>query len=343
MVLCVHDEPLVVVEGAGQVGDGAEALVVPVVLAGQQDVQRVMELVGPLRVVAPLLERPPVADRHLGDHEGAAMRRPDALGQLDHDVRLRLVEDRVRGVEPESVDPVVAHPELGVLDRPLAHAALGVVERVAPEGVEAVGEVGPERRELGAGPDVVVDDVEDDREAAGVRGVDEAREGVRAAVGAVRRRGQHAVVAPAAFAGERRDGHQLDRGDAELGERVEARDRRVERALGRERADVEFVDDELAERYDDRVGAPRERPRVEHPRGPAQPARLLARAGVGEFSNPVEGEAVVLSRAQRQRGGEEAVAGGFQGLTPRGDARRIRGPYAHVRSAGRSRHRAQPH
>ena len=95
-----------------------------------------------------------------------------------------VVEDRVHRVEPQPVDVVVAHPQLGVLDRPLAHAALRVVDRVAPERVVAVGEVRPERGDrLGAGADVVVDDVEDDAEALRVRRVDEPREAVRAAVG----------------------------------------------------------------------------------------------------------------------------------------------------------------
>ena len=63
-------------------------------------------------------------------------------------------------------------------------------------------------------------------------GVDEPGEPLRAAVGAVRREDEDAVVAPAALAGERRDRHQLDRGDAELGQRGQPRGRRVERSFG---------------------------------------------------------------------------------------------------------------
>ena len=64
---------------------------------------------------------------------------------------------------------------------------------------------------------MVVDDVEDDREALGVGGVDEAREVLRAC-----RRPEwggvevDAVVAPAVAAGELGERHQLDRGHAEL-------------------------------------------------------------------------------------------------------------------------------
>ena len=80
-----------------------------------------------------------------------------------------------------------------------------------------------------------------------MRGVDEAREPVRPAVRRMRREGVEPVVAPVAIPGERRDGHRLDRRDAELAQLREARDHAVERPLGRERADVQLVEDELVE------------------------------------------------------------------------------------------------
>ncbi len=89
-----------------------------------------------------------------------------------------------------------------------------------------------ERREqLAPGTDVVVDDVEEHREPGAVGGVDEAREPLRAAVGAVRRVHEDAVVAPAALAGKGGDRHQLDRGDAEVGELAQPPGGRVERPL----------------------------------------------------------------------------------------------------------------
>ena len=48
----------------------------------------------------------------------------DAVGELGEHVAVGVVLDCMNRVEPEAVDPVVAHPELGVLDRPLAHADL---------------------------------------------------------------------------------------------------------------------------------------------------------------------------------------------------------------------------
>ncbi len=99
-----------------------------------------------------------------------------------------LVEDRVHGVEPQAVDPVVADPHLGVLDRPFADRVglrSVVVQALPPAGLVAVGEVGAEvgHRFVAGDAEVVVDAVEDHREAGGVGGVDEAREPGRAAVG----------------------------------------------------------------------------------------------------------------------------------------------------------------
>jgi hypothetical protein len=95
---------------------------------------------------------------------------------------------------------------------------------------------------------VVVDDVEHDAEAFAVGGVDQARETLRAAVQLVRGERVEAVVAPAALPRERRDGHQLDRGDAELAQPGEPRHDAVEGPYGREGAGVELVEHELVER-----------------------------------------------------------------------------------------------
>ena len=68
------------------------------------------------------------------------------------------------------------------------------------------------------GADVVGHEVEDHGEPGGVGGVDEPREALGPAVAATARSTGNAVVAPAALAGELRDGHDLDDGDAELRE-----------------------------------------------------------------------------------------------------------------------------
>ena len=153
-----------------------------------------------------------------------------ARGQRLHDVVGAAVEDRVDRVEPQAVEVEVADPALGALQHPLAHAVgarVVEVDRLAPERLVLVGEVGAERLERlrAGGADVVVDDVEQDREALGVGGVDEPLEALRAAVGRVRGRQVDAVVAPAVRARELGDRHQLDRGDAELAQAAQVRDR----------------------------------------------------------------------------------------------------------------------
>jgi hypothetical protein len=70
--------------------------------------------------------------------------------------------------------------------------------------------------------EVVVDDVEQHHQPAGVGGVDQRLEVLRAGrSGCPARTAEHAVVAPVARAGEVGDRHQLDGGDAELDEVVE--------------------------------------------------------------------------------------------------------------------------
>ena len=171
-----------------------------------------VEIVEPHRVVPPLLERPQVLVVHLRDDEPV-----DTVSQLFQDVRIGAVDDGVHCVDAQTVDAVLARPQLRVLDRPFADAALRVVERRPPDRLDALGEVRAERGDrLGAGAEVVVDDVQDHAEAFAVRGVDEPREPVRTAVRRMRRERVDAVVAPVAVAREGRDGHQLDRGDAEL-------------------------------------------------------------------------------------------------------------------------------
>ena len=273
VILCGDDEPLG--RGTRQLVHEAvqrpEGLVVAVVLARQEDVQLVMEAVEPHRVVAPLLERAEVVGAHLARHEPV-----DPLAQLAQHVDGRVVVDRVDRVESQPVDAVVARPHDRVADRPFAHAALRVVDRGSPEGVVAVGEVRAEGADrLRAGADVVVDDVEDHAQPGAVRSVDEAREPLGTTVSGVRRVGIHPVVAPAAFAGERRDGHQLDRRDAELSQPDEVRDRRVERPRARERADVELVEHELVER-ERRPGCDLEARGVDDAGRLPHPARLRA-------------------------------------------------------------------
>ncbi len=249
-----------------------------------------VEVVGPLRVVAEAAELARADDlrvvqARLGDHEDTAPPTPGgvhALCEHGHDRLGARVVDRVDRVHAQAVDVEVAYPALRRLQHPLADRVgvlVVVVDRIAPERRVAVGEVRAERRQrlVARRADVVVDDVEDHAEAVGVRGVDEALEAERAAVGRLRGAEVDAVVAPAVVAGELGDWHDLDRRHAELGELRQVLDRGIEGPLRRERPDVQLVDDLLAERprLEVLVG-PDERARVDDPRRAAQALGLVA-------------------------------------------------------------------
>ncbi len=147
-----------------------------------------------------------------------------------------------------------------------------------PVGEDLGGERG---QNVPFGPEVVVDDVEVDAEAARVGAVDQRLELLGRAVRGLRGERKHAVVAPVARAGRLRERHQLDRGDAELDQRVEPRERAGIRPFGTERPDVQLVDDDLVPR----AAVPRRLPGVR--RGVDDRARrvdavgLEARGGVG--------------------------------------------------------------
>src|SRR5262249_61960457 len=100
--------------------------------------------------------------------------------ELGENVYRARVVDRVDRVEPETVDVKLAHPHAAVLDHVTAHA-LGagavVVDRGAPRGLRAIREIGTVLGQIVSfGPEVVVHEVEGDRQAARVASVGEAPE-----------------------------------------------------------------------------------------------------------------------------------------------------------------------
>ena len=113
-----------------------------------------------------------------------------------------------------------------------------------------------------------------------MRPVDEALEPGGSAVGFVDRPRVHPVVAPVALAWERLDRHELDAGDAQLGELGKPPRRGVEGPLLRERAHVELVEDQLLRRQPGERRSPGVEAGIEHPGCPVDPFRLPGRGGV---------------------------------------------------------------
>jgi hypothetical protein len=111
-----------------------------------------------------------------------------------------------------------------------------------------LGEIRSEVAEPVADADVVVHHVEHDGQATRVTGVHEPLQPVGPAVRLMHRPQVDPVVAPAAATGKRRHRHQLDGVHAEVAQLIEPPDSGVERALGRERADVQLVDHRSGQR-----------------------------------------------------------------------------------------------
>ena len=217
--------------------------------------QRVVEVVVPLGVAThatALLrtDQPRVVGGALGDQPDVAPGllgvRVDRVDERFHEGIRARIGDRIHRIEAKRVDPEVGNPLERVLHEEVAHfvrTGSVVVEGVAPWRAVPLREVRAVRSEhVAFRTEVVVDDVEHDGQAPLMTGIDEAVQAVGAAVRRLHGVREHAVVAPIAHAGKRGDGHDLDRGDPEIAQIVEAVDGRVERARVGEGADVHLGD-----------------------------------------------------------------------------------------------------
>jgi hypothetical protein len=174
------------------------------------------------------------------------------------------------------------------------------VDGRAPRGVHGVGEVRAELVEHAAArADVAVHDVDEDSQAGGVGGVDEAGQCLGTAVGVLDRRPEHAVVAPVVVTGELVERHQLDVRDAEARQPVELLAGGVQRPGGRERPDVQLVQDRVLERRrGPAVVVPGEARRVDDRRGAVDAVGLPTRRRIGERRAAVEADAVAVAVAE---------------------------------------------
>ena len=206
--------------------------VVAVVLLGHSDMQRVVDVVVPLRREAHFVfraaERPGRIVVVLEHEMDMAVRHgpPHRRGDLGQDMRRAVVHDRVHGVEPQPVDMVLLQPVKGVVHHEVAHnpAVLSVVvDRRTPRRAVALGE---ERRRIlreivSLGSEMVVDDIDEHHQPAAVRRLDQKLEVVGLAVAGFGCEQVGAVIAPVEAARRLRKRHQLDRRHAELDQRVE--------------------------------------------------------------------------------------------------------------------------
>src|SRR5579864_2418852 len=164
-----------------------------------------------------------------------------------------VVDDRVDGVQPQSIEVVLGQPVKGILNEEganrLRHLAVEV-DRWPPWGpVRAREERGTEGRRIRAiGAEVVVHDVEKDRDAASVRLVDEGPEIVRGAVGVRGCEERGAVVSPVPPTWKVRDRHELDGSHPEVAQVGEAAPDTGEGPLRSERPHMEFIENKILQR-----------------------------------------------------------------------------------------------
>ncbi len=271
--------------------------------------QCVMEVLVPLRVqaVAAGLDRPCHArvvavvlrDHHQVPPELAS----EALhlgGELFEEMGGRGIDDRMHRVKAQAVDVIVAQPHQGVVDEEAAHGVTVravEVHRVAPRGVVAVGEIRPELREVVAvRAEVVVDHVQQHRNAPAVTGIDQAFQAFGPSVGVVRGIQVDPVVAPAALAGELRHRHQLQVSDAEFGQVVEPVDHAVESARRGEGADVDLLDHRRSQwRRLPASVVPDETGMIQPARRAVYALRLPGGARIGERAVAVDAEGIVAA------------------------------------------------
>src|SRR3954452_6408673 len=135
------------------------------------------------------------------------------------DVFLRFIVNALgrveaKAVEMEFFDPITAVADEEFADRPGARAVK--INRVAPLGGSfAVDVVVRENTEIiPVRSEVVVNDIEDDREADRVRAVDKKPQVIRRTIQTAGGKKVYAVVTPAEFSGEIRNWHHLEQGDA---------------------------------------------------------------------------------------------------------------------------------
>ena len=283
-----------------------EVGVVALGVAREHVADLVVEVVGPDGVEA-VAAPPPRRDEAgvvpvvLRDQQAGRGEAVDVGRELLKKVRVRVVDERVRGVEAEPVEAVLLQPMPRVVQEQVADAARAVVVEVhglPPRRLVLRGEHGTECGDVGAvRAEVVVDDVEEHGEALGVGRVHEPAQVAGAAVGVGRRVEGGAVVAPPALAGEVGERQELDGRYAEVCQVPQPLADAVERALLRERPDVELVHDEVFQHgRRPPVAGPRERGRVHHLARAVDALRLVPRGGVRDMLASVERDPVAVAR-----------------------------------------------
>ena len=127
-----------------------ECRVIAFVLTRQQDMQSIMKIIAPLRVVKP---RPVLAPLEQVSLVGFVLKHQmhmplrqlsaDGLGQFDKKMFVGVILERVYGIEPQPVKAIIAHPHEGIFDQELPHKVPVIsfkINRWSPAGRMVIGE-----------------------------------------------------------------------------------------------------------------------------------------------------------------------------------------------------------
>src|SRR5207248_8132057 len=151
-------------------------------------------------------------------------------------------------VEVKLLEPVERVVHYEIAHRPGARPV--IIDRRAPGRVVPLGEeIGRDRVQvIPFRAEMVVDDIEEYRDPARVTRIDERLQSLRAAIARARREPLDAVISPITAPRTFGDRHQFDRGNAELNEMIEMRDRAGEVTALRKGSEMQFIDHQFVPR-----------------------------------------------------------------------------------------------
>ena len=229
------------------------------------------------------------------------------LGQFLEKIR---VFDGMHRVQAQAVKTVLQQPHQGVVDEEVAHLAPTEIDGRSPRRVPVFAEepLGVAMQVIAIRPEVVVDHVENHRQAKAMGGVDQVLELFGRTIGGLGCIEQHPVVAPIALAGKLRDRHQLDRGDPKL---HQVRQVLLDGQEAAEGTDVQLVD----HRFVPRASQPGAVPpwigqRVDHHAVLVNVPGLGAGGRVGHLQFAID--VVAVSRTRRAAGVDHEPAVGLR-------------------------------
>ena len=147
---------------------------------------------------------------------------------------------------------------------------------------------------------VVVDDIEHDRQSVPVARIDKPLQAFRAAIAILHSKGMNPVVAPIAVAWELSHGHQLNRRHAQFLQFNQVWNDRIKRSFAAVRADVDFIDDVVFQREPTPVRIPPSKsPIVDDFGSPVNTFWLGLRCRVGPIDFPIEAIEIPITRRNR--------------------------------------------